>query len=187
MDNTQKAIDPELEKRLALVREDEDRKKRFREQVNRERRFLIPILIFVLLLLPNFGRAKVLGKSMEPQYYEGDALVILKTYRTFSPLKEGDIVVVKKKQGEYLGEDLVKRVAFIQNSAGNAPLPQFVQTARGKVSFRELFPRLALGFDRVPANQIVVVGDNFWVSADSRDPEIGYITDDEVVGKVLNQ
>jgi signal peptidase I len=178
-------LDPELDARLKRVREDEEKKRRFREQVKRERRFLIPILVFVLLLFPNFGRAKVLGSSMEPLFKEGDALVVLKTFRYFAPIKEGDIVVVRKQEGEYAGEDIVKRVAFIQNATGDAPFPRYVETSRGKIEFRRLFPWVALGGMKVPPKHILVIGDNLRVSVDSRDPEIGAVAESEVVSKIL--
>lgn len=181
------AIDSEVQRRLALARNDEEKKRKLREQIVRERRFLIPVLVFVLMLLPNFGRAKVLGKSMQPQYEEGDALVVLKTFRIFSPLKVGDIVVIRKKTGKYEGEDLVKRVAFVQNDAGNAPFPKSVTMARGEVPFHYLFPTVVQGFEPVPAHNILVVGDNLDVSVDSRDPDLGSIADSEIIGKVLNQ
>lgn len=181
------ALDPELQRRLNKMRDEDDKKRKLREQILRERRFLIPVLVFVLLMLPNFGRAQVLGKSMVPQYEEGDALVILKTFRIFAPLKIGDVIVVRKKTGKYEGEDLVKRVAFIQNAAGNAPLPKEVTLSRGPVPFHYLFPTVVQGFEKVPANHVLVVGDNLDVSVDSRDPDMGPVADYEIAGKVLNQ
>jgi signal peptidase I len=124
---------------------------------------------------------------MEPQYEEGDALVVLKTFRIFAPLKIGDVVVIRKKTGKYEGEDLVKRVAFIQNEAGNAPLPKSVTLSRGVIQFHHLFPTVVQGFEKVPARQVLVVGDNLDVSVDSRDPDIGPLQDNEIEAKVLNR
>ena len=179
-------LDPELQRRLEIARASEDKKQRLREQVKRERRFLIPLLAFVALLFPNLGRAKVLGHSMEPQFVEGDSLVILKTFRLFAPLKPGDMVVLHKQGGRYSGEELVKRVAFIQNADGNAAFPETVATSQGAVPFKTLFPYYTAGIKHVPANGYLVVGDNLMVSADSRDPDIGVIYDTEIQGKVLN-
>lgn len=182
-----RATDPELASRLAALREQEDRKKAHRAQVAKERRFLIPIFIFVVAMFPNFGRAQVVGESMVPQYRPGDALVILKTFRIFAPLKPGDIVVIKKRTGELAGEEIVKRVVFVQNDAGNAPFPASFWTKRGIQDSAEHFPWFLQGIETVPPKGIVVVGDNMDVSQDSRDPEVGVIQDTEVVGKVLNR
>jgi signal peptidase I len=180
-------LDPELKRRLAETREKEEATRKFREQVNRERRFLIPVLVFVALLFPNFGRAKVLGSSMQPQYKEGDALVILKTFRVFAPLQVGDVIVLKKQEGKYQGEELVKRVAFIQNAEGNAPFPKTVPMSRGDIPFAKLFPFVEQGLQKVSPGRMLVVGDNLAVSVDSRDPDVGAVSDSEIVGKVLNR
>jgi signal peptidase I len=179
-------LDPELASRLAALRDEEDRKRAHRAQVAKERRFLIPIFVFVVAMFPNFGRAQVVGESMVPQYRPGDPLVILKTFRIFSPLKSGDIVVIKKKTGDLAGEEIVKRVVFIQNEAGNAPFPGTFETKRGVQDSGEHFPWYVQGIETVPPGGIIVVGDNMDVSQDSRDPEVGVIQDAEVVGKVLN-
>jgi signal peptidase I len=122
---------------------------------------------------------------MEPRFHGGDSLIILKTFRIFSPLKVGDIVVVAKKEGETAGQELIKRVVFIQNAEGNAKWPESVETSRGPLPMRLLFPTEVMGIRKVPANDICVMGDNFEVSSDSRDPEIGPIAPSEIVGKVL--
>ena len=179
------AADAERQSRMDAVREQERRKAALRERVKKERRVLLPLLAFVVLLVPNFGRVQVVGSSMEPQFHSGDSLIILKTFRTFSPLKPGDIVVVAKKEGETAGEELIKRVVFIQNAAGNAKWPETVETSRGRLPMRAFFPREMMGLAKIPANYICVMGDNFEVSSDSRDPEIGPIAPSEIVGKVL--
>jgi len=182
---TATATDTEMERRLETVREQEQRKASLRERVKKERRVLFPLLALVVLLVPNFGRVQVVGASMEPRFHSGDSLIILKTFRIFSPLKVGDIVVVAKKQGETAGEELIKRVVFIQNAEGNATWPDTVETSRGRLPMRLLFPTEVMGFRKIPANYICVLGDNYEVSSDSRDEEIGPIAPSEIVGKVL--
>lgn len=180
-------IDPELKARLREVEEERQRKESLRARIAKERRVLFPILGVALLCLPNFGRAKVVGHSMEPLLSPGDTLVLLKTYRLFSPLKPGDVVVIRKKRGRLEGEDLVKRIVFIQNETGDAPWPQTIKNARGVYATSRLFPREALGYEKVPARHAYVLGDNVWNSTDSRDADIGAISQDEIIGKVINR
>lgn len=186
------AIAPPMPSRVSPVSprtglSDIERRERRRGQIRRERRVLFPMLAASLFLLPNFGRAKVVGRSMEPALHSGDSLVLLKTFRLFAPLKPGDMIVVQKKEGQLEGEDIVKRVVFIQNEAGDAPFPTTVKTSRGDIPFSQLFPREALGYVKVPPGHIYVVGDNLRVSVDSRDPDVGAIDPTEVVGKVINR
>jgi signal peptidase I len=181
------ALDPALRERMAQVEEERRRKDALRARVVKERRVLFPLLGVALLMLPNFGRAKVVGHSMEPQFNTGDSLILLKTYRYLSPIKAGDIVVLQKKEGRLEGEDLVKRVVFVQNDAGNAPWPETITNKRGTFKTSQLFPRESLGFVKVPPHHLYVMGDNVWNSVDSRDPDVGAVSENEIIGKVLNR
>jgi len=177
-------LDPELERRLATVRDEDARRADLAARIRKERRVLLPILGLAVLAFPNFKFGKVQGHSMEPTYHTGDTLVILKTYRSLSPIHVGDIVVVKLKHGATAGEEIVKRVVFMQNHQGTATLPTYLPTGRGQVPSEPWFPQYSPGGMRVPADGILVMGDNTLNSMDSRD--FGPVYDYEIEGKVLN-
>jgi signal peptidase I len=88
--------------------------------------------------------AKVQGQSMSPRYTTGDSLVVLKTFRLFTPVKVGDIVIIKLKHGRYKGEEIVKRVVFVQNEKGDAPWPKYIRNSAVR-----LFRQIA-GFPNIP-------------------------------------
>jgi len=179
-------VDPELARRLRELREKDRDKEALRRQVWKERRVLLPLLGITLALLPNFRMAQVQGRSMYPAYSEGDRLVMLKTYRTFAPLQVGDVVVIRLKHGKYKNEEWVKRIVFIQNERGDEPWPKWLETGRGQVPASAWFPAEAAGKKKVPPGKMLVLGDNIADALDSRDPEIGAVSPDEVIGKVLN-
>jgi signal peptidase I len=178
-------LNPELAARLAALEQERLRQEKWRAQVWRERRALLVLLAFVLLCLPNFRMARVVGRSMEPQFKQGDPVVVLKTWRWFSPLKPGDIIVFRLE-----GQELIKRVVFVQNPQHTARWPDSVQTSRGPVPVR---PEFFLGgveqLDRVPSGpnyrqrSVYVLGDNFDLSDDSR--RFGPIAPENILGKVL--
>ncbi len=176
---------PTLEARLAELRDDEARKARLREQIVRERRFLIPVFLFVLFLFPNFGTVSVVGSSMSPTFQTGDRLALLKTFRLFSPLKPGDVIVVKKRQGGLQGEDLIKRVVCVTDAQGNETWAKSVETAEGTLDPKTLFPEYVMKLARIPNDSVLVLGDNVLYSTDSRDPEVGPVAQSEIEGKVL--
>lgn len=180
-------LDPELQTRLVLLEQERIRKERLRRRVWRERRVLLPVFAVVLLLFPNFRLVKVVGRSMEPQFQGGQSLIVLKTWRRFSPLKEGDIIVFHRPEEPDM--ELVKRIAFIQDADGRRPWPKTIATSRGPVSsyfFARFQPQ---NRNQAPVNPspsagtIFVIGDNIENSMDSRD--FGPITPEVILGKVV--
>lgn len=180
------ALDPDLSRRLEEFRVKEEKKEALRRQVWRERSVLLPVLAVALAALPNFRMAQVAGNSMAPTFEPGDRLVLLKTYKYFSPVKPGDVIVIRLNHGKYKGEEWVKRVVFIQNDQGNKPWPTSLPSWHAPIPTEAAFPAYQLGLNKVPPSGLMVMGDNFYNSTDSRDEDIGPISPDEIVGKVLN-
>jgi signal peptidase I len=163
--------------------DDQLRRLRFWEMV-----VLLPLLALATGGFFTFGTVEVRGVSMEPQFRTGDRLFYIKPYALLSPLKPGDIVVIDKKYGAHAGVHLIKRVFFIQNDRGDAEWAPSINTSRGQVSPKAFFPFYAASYasrKAVGRNHILVVGDNFDNSEDSRDDEIGEVSPDEIMGKVI--
>jgi signal peptidase I len=176
-------MDAELQERLAQIREQEAKENSTRRKTRVERWILLPILAVLLITYFNVGRVVVQGISMEPTLKTGDSLFFLKSYETFSPLKPGDIVVLKKIAGKLQGEDLIKRVVFIQNAKGDTPWPQTLNVAGQEVPTERLFPTTSKWRIQNYARGIFVIGDNLQRSLDSR--EVGPMYEIDVLGKVI--
>ena len=149
---------------------------------NRERLILIPLLLIVVGAFFSFGRVVVVGQSMLPTLKPGQRVTILKTWRVFSPLQVGDIVVIGTRDGKKnRDEDVVKRIVFIQNAGGSRTWPARLNTVSGSYPTSALFsdPQVS----RNAKGGIYVLGDNINNSTDSRD--FGAIYESEVIGKVL--
>ena len=161
--------------------DDEPRKQRLERLKLTERLILIPLLLLSVGAFFSFGRAIVVGQSMLPTLKPGQRLTILKAWKLFSPLKEGDIVVIGVKVGQKnRDEELVKRVIFVQNATGTRPWPTALQTPTGTYPTAALFSRER--FSGNARNGIYVLGDNINNSTDSRD--FGAIFESEIIGKV---
>jgi signal peptidase I len=182
------ALDPKLQARLVALETERLRRERWRARLWRERRALLLLLGLVLILYANFGMARVVGQSMEPQFVSGQSLLILKSFRRLSPLRTGDMIVFHDPQNP--DQEMVKRVVFIQDATRVRKWPRVVRTSRGAVPVGALFSTDVLlgargaSSDPFPlAGTIYVVGDNLENSTDSRD--FGPIRDEAVLGKVL--
>ena len=129
-------------------------------------------------------RVVVHGISMEPTFHDGQTVMVLRHIQADS-LNRGDIVVFRSKDGD----ELIKRVVFVQNLQRTARRPQSVWTPLGPRPFGELFADYIAGRDSgsIPAppadERIFVMGDNFEHSEDSRD--FGPVSDTQLLGKVV--
>jgi signal peptidase I len=180
-------LDPELEERLRHMEQEQARREKWRARVWRERRALLALLGLVLLLLPNFRMARVVGRSMEPQFEDGQSLLVWRSWRLGGPLQTGDIIVFKSPEDPRI--ELVKRVVFAPGEHGPGVWPRAVATARGLVPTAFLFPEQVMtGAGRPPTNtgssgDIWVIGDNLENSNDSRD--FGPVSPASILGKVV--
>ena len=174
----------DLTVRKQQARDAEEKKVALHKRRGREWRVLLPVLVLALLAWPNFGVAKVQGHSMEPRYHTGDSLYLLRTYRYFSPLHPGDVIVIKLRHGQAAGEQIVKRVMFVQNKAGTAKWPTYLPTSQKNVRSVNWFAPQVTGREPVPPGSVIVMGDNIMNSMDSRD--FGPVFQSEIIGKVLN-
>ncbi len=124
--------------------------------------FLLAVSIFFWL---SFTTVEVQGNSMEPTLDQGQRLLVSKAYWLVGPIKENDIVVIKKPD-----EVIIKRVYKMAGETVDlAQVPETWDITRGKYV--------------VPEGTIYVLGDNRDVSEDSR--QDGPFPIKDVLGKVV--
>lgn len=124
---------------------------------------------------------QVSGSSMSPTLNDGDVLVTLNTKQ----VSYGDLCCVS-----WQNKMLLKRVIGLSGDTisiaedGSVTVndrlldePYVIQKSLGQCDIT--FPY------QVPENQIFILGDNRSLSADSRNADIGCISNDQIVGKVL--
>ncbi|MBJ8107855.1 MULTISPECIES: signal peptidase I [Bacillus cereus group] len=149
---------------------------------------LIILVVFIVIFIVRtfiFMPFKVDGESMEPTLQNKDRLFVNKVIIKFSPIKYGDIVVIKKTEDQM---HLVKRVIGL---AGDV-----VKITEGKLYINgvekkeaylnqdllEQYKQLNYAEQKIPVNKVFVMGDNRLNSKDSRNG-LGYIDESDIVGK----
>lgn len=164
--------------------------------------YYFSLFLLILLLTSAFQFIVTSGSSMEPTYYTGDLLLKVFPYR--EP-QVGDIVVIRHQ-----GKLMVKRVAAVAGQEAIAPEIHTITPEQAGYSGTIPFDGLTSdsqeqaeglwgstfsfhtysywndeGVSTVPEGCIFVVGDNLEASIDSRDPEFGLISLDQVEGYIL--
>jgi len=141
---------------------------------------LLVVLFMVIVGFYSVKRVVVHGISMEPSFHSGQTVFVW-TSVPIASLKIGDVIVLHSDDGD----ELIKRIVFIQNQQGNAQPPQSVWTPDGNQPFSDLFDNYAALASTAPGDdrRIWVMGDNYEHSEDSRD--FGPIAPKQLLGKVI--
>ena len=148
--------------------------------------FLLGIGLLVLLLF--FKIVVVSGSSMKNTLVDGDYLLLISDVFYHDP-QYGDIIVASKESYEN-GTPIVKRVIATEGQTVDIDFNDGVVYVDGTaldepyVSSSMLYEGVAFPLV-VEEGCLFVMGDNRYVSQDSRSPEIGLIDEREVLGKAI--
>ncbi|GAY75359.1 signal peptidase I [Sporolactobacillus inulinus] len=159
------------------------------------RALTLSVLIVILVRTFILGNYIVDGPSMNPTLYNGDRLIVNKLNYEFTHPKRFDVVIFHATKTD----DYVKRVIGLPGDTiqykndqlyvnGKAVAEPFLDEEKRSMLVGQLTWDFSLkeltGKSRVPEGKLWVMGDNRQNSTDSRVPEIGFISEKKVVGKV---
>ena len=166
-----------------------DKKTRFNDFIEWAEAIGISIMIVLLLFTFVFRQVVVDGGSMLPTLTDGDRLII--SHLFYTP-KQGDIVVVNCEGDGKLNKTLVKRVIATEGQEVNIDFNTGTVTVDGTVLKEDYIADLTTRDDggftypvTVPQGCVFVMGDNRLHSTDSRNREVGFLSVDDVLGRVI--
>lgn len=154
-------------------------------------RDLLIAALLALIVMQFIKPTIVQQHSMEPNFYAGDYLFVSKqAYNLFGGKPElGDVIVFRSAMKTEEGDDklLIKRVIGTPGDVltikdgivyvnGNAIDDSYTKDQYTNGSITDLV---------VPADSYFCMGDNRLSSADSRDPRVGFVFIDSIVGKAV--
>ncbi len=151
-------------------------------------------LIIALAVIFFVKPTLVKQSSMEPNFYENDYLFVSKqSYKMFGSPQRGDVVVVHSSLVQENGDEkmLIKRIIGLPGETINITDDDVYINGKALEEdyINEEGNNRAQGTDVqdlvVPENSYFCMGDNRRVSVDSRDPSVGCVSRDQIVGKVV--
>lgn len=144
--------------------------------------FVIALFIAVYIV----SLQQVVGPSMSPTFENGDILILDKATYRFFDIKRDDIIAFYSSKSKYL----IKRVIgmpgeYIEYKNNKLYVNGIlVEEEYLKNTVTDDFSIMKLGYEKIPENMYLVLGDNRENSADSRDSDIGLIKKSDIIGKV---
>ncbi len=142
-----------------------------------------------------FSPMLVDGASMMPTYEDGDRVIVNKIGKQFSDIERFDIIVFEAP----IGDDYIKRVIglpgdhiayeddilYINGEAIEEPyLDEYKEQLpdNGLLTYNFTLESLT-DYKKIPEGYLFVLGDNRRKSSDSRDPKVGLVPMEKVLGK----
>lgn len=150
---------------------------------------LLLLSVYIVLLFFIFP-TRVSGNSMFPSIHDGDFLCCVRT--SIAKLDHGDVIVFQKtsddtnlikrvigKPNDVIVIDYEKGQLFRNDELIDEPYINEVMTRAGGLFMSDVDTYT------VPEGQVFVLGDNRNFSSDSRDPSIGFVSDEHLKGKCI--
>ncbi len=156
---------------------------RWKELWDWTRSILIAVVLALLIRMFLFEVFVVEGRSMYPTLVETERLMVNKIIYHFDEPEPGDVIVFEHEPGR----DFIKRVIGVEGDR--------VEIKQGQVYLNDqpldepyLFDDILMydyGPVEVPPDYLFVLGDHRQNSMDSRDPRVGFVSQEYLKGRAF--
>lgn len=149
--------------------------------------YIFIALVVLIILIYVASLQQVVGPSMSTTLNENDIIVVDKLSYRFTEPKRFDIISFEYAETKYL----IKRIIGLPGESvryENGILYINDEPFEDKNSLNEItddFNITKLGFDIIPDDMYLVLGDNRVNSLDSRSTKVGLIKKDDIIGKAF--
>lgn len=153
-------------------------------------KYIILIVVVLVLALYVVSLQQVVGPSMSSTLESGDVVILDKISYRFKDIKRGDIASLYYADTKYLIKRVVglpgENIEFKDSTLYINGVP-YKENYLPEGVITEDFSLSSLGYDVIPDDMYLVLGDNRGDSLDSRDAKVGLIKKDDIIGQVRLQ
>ncbi len=157
-----------------------------KEFVKNMYKYIILIITILIIAINVVGFQQIVGSSMEPTFKNKDIVILDKITYRFKEINRNDIVSFHYDDSKYLIKRVIglpgdfieykNNILYINKEAVEENYLHGVTT--NDFSLKDL------GYDIIPDDMYLVLGDNRTYSQDSRDSKIGLVKRSDIIGEV---
>ncbi len=148
-------------------------------------KYAIVIILILFIIFYVASITQVVGDSMSPTLKDGEVLILNKLRYRFFEIERGDVVSLKYADTKYLIKRIIglpgEHIDIIDSQLhinGKKYQEKYIST---KLKYKD-FHLKDIGYDVIPKDMYLVLGDNRTNSLDSR--KIGLIKKSDITGKI---
>ncbi|MDY3800485.1 MAG: signal peptidase I [Bacilli bacterium] len=148
-------------------------------------KYILTMVVVIFIIMYVATVQQIIGSSMESKYKDQDIVILNKLHYRFFKIKRFDVVSLKYDDSKYL----IKRVIGLpgdnieyKNNKLFINGKEIEEYFLDKETNTEDFSLTTLGYEKIPKDMYLVLGDNRENSLDSR--EIGLVKRKDILGKI---
>ncbi len=149
--------------------------------------YIIFIALILLIIIYIVSLQQVVGNSMKNTLSDRDLVILNKAKYAFFDIERGDIVSVKFNDGNYMVKRVIglpgDKVEIINNQLYINDEIYTENYITEELNDSDDFKMEHIGYETIPDNMYLVLGDNRSESVDSR--TLGLIKKDDIVGEAM--
>lgn len=148
-------------------------------------KYIVVIVIILFIICYVASVTQVVGDSMNPTLKDGEVFIMNKARYRFFDIKRGDIVSLDYADSKYLIKRVIglpgERVNIIDNKLYINDKVYKEKYLSQNMKYKDFYLK-SLGYEKIPKDMYLLLGDNRKNSLDSR--EIGLISKKDINGKI---
>lgn len=148
-------------------------------------KYILTMVVVIFIIMYVATVQQIIGSSMESKYKDQDIVILNKLHYRFFKIKRFDVVSLKYDDSKYL----IKRVIGLpgdnieyKNNKLFINGKKIEEYFLDKETNTEDFSLTTLGYEKIPKDMYLVLGDNRENSLDSR--EIGLVKRKDILGRI---